>query len=290
MGLRVPTHLKFSALKKDIKRVEKSHIMSDANRGPFLLSGMTKQTNASSQKRTRSKTRSITLNTNKILLFAGAAAVVAIGLIYALRTNSSPATGEVQGTMGKPVGQVDQLNPFNNVAAIPATVDPSTIRFEKLRTVDLASKTQTTAYPELCKDRQFRESDSACQTVKVLEKVQAIEARYSYAGPAMSAGESVPGRDSFSVYFHPEDLASAGPVEKLNREQAESLFDVSTTRPTVQKRVVDKDHSKYCDGNYVDGNWVRKDANCKDDVQYISQSAPSTNLLVQVDVHHTAAH
>jgi hypothetical protein len=230
------------------------------------------------------------MNKNMTILIAGAAAVLGFGLGYVVKSNSSaPATSEVQGTIGKPVTQVDQLNPFTNVAAIPATVDPATIRFEKLRQVELASKTKTTTDTEKCKEGQFRESDPTCQTVTVLEKVKAIEARYSYAGPAMSTGETVLGRDQFSVYFRPEDLAAVGSIEKLNREQAGSLFDVSTSRPVVQAKLVDKEHSKYCDGNYVDGNWVRKDASCQDQVVYINQMVPSTNLLVQVDVRRPAA-
>ena len=228
------------------------------------------------------------MNKNTILI-AGAAAIIGFGLGYVLKTNSStPASGEVQGTIAKPVAQVDQLNPFTNVAAIPATVDPATIRFEKLRPVQLASKTKTTTDSEACKQGQFREGDPTCQKVTVLEKVQAIEARYSYAGPAMASGETVLGRDQFSVYFRPEDLGAVGPIEKLNREQAGSLFDISTSRPTVQQKLVDKEHSHYCDGNYVDGNWVRKDASCQDQIQYINQMVPSTNLVVQVDVRRPA--
>jgi hypothetical protein len=52
--------------------------------------------------------------------------------------------------------------------------------------------------------------------------------------------------------------------------------------------VIDKQHSQFCDGNYVDGSWVRKDPKCQDQVQYISQTVASPNLMVQVDVKHPA--
>jgi hypothetical protein len=231
--------------------------------------------------------RSKILNKNKILLIAGAAVAVAIGLVFVIRTNSSTSTKDVQGAIATRSTQtaINNLNPFTNVASIPAIVDPATIRFEKLKMVELASKTKTTNDPAKCKDQQFREPDgSTCQTVAVLERVKAVEARYSYNGPVLSAGETIPGRDQFTVYFRPEELASAGPVEKLNREQAESLFELTTSRPMVEEKVIDKAHSQFCDGNYVDGSWTRKDPNCQDQVQYMTQTVPSPNLLVQVEL------
>ena len=226
--------------------------------------------------------------TKNILLFVGGAVVATI-VAYAIHASSSTSTSDVQGTIAKRTSQTNEINPFTNVANIPSTVDPKSIRFEKLRNVELASKTKVTADPANCKDRQFSESDVTCQSVQVLERVKAVEARYSYAGPVLSSGEATPGRDSFSVYFHPEQLAAAGQAEKLNREQAESLFDVNTSRPMVDEKVIDKAHSHFCEGNYVDGNWVRKDANCKDEVVYITQTVPSPNLQVQVDLHRPAS-
>jgi hypothetical protein len=231
------------------------------------------------------------LTTTKIALFVGAAVVVAGGLILAIRMNPSTSTNDGHGTIGAPVKQavqLDQLNPFTHVASIPASVDPATIRFEKLKTVELASKTKTTTDPN-CKDKQFRDPDGAnCQSVAVEERTKAIEATYSYNGTVISAGETIPGRDTFFVYFHPEELGINGSIEKLNREQAGSLFQVSTSRPMVEQKVIDKQNSHFCEGNYVDGNWVRKDPKCQDQVQYMNQTVPSPYLMVQVDLRHPA--
>jgi hypothetical protein len=227
------------------------------------------------------------MTATKIALFAGAAVVVAGGLALVIR-NSSTSTSDGHGTIAAPaasmaVKQSDQLNPFTHVASIPANVDPSTIRFEKLKTVELASKTSTSTDPN-CKDKQFREPDASnCQTVKVEEKVKAVEAMYSYNGTVISAGESVPGRDSFSVYFKPEEVATDGPADKLKRDQAASLFQVNIYRGTVEQKVIDKANSHFCEGSYVDGSWVRKDPTCQDQVQYINQTVPSPYLTVQVD-------
>jgi hypothetical protein len=231
------------------------------------------------------KNREQDMNKNKIILFGAAVVVVAVVVDIATRSNNSTPASAVQGTIATRSVETKEINPFVNVAAIPAAVDPGTIRFEKVRNVDLASKMKVTSDAANCKDRQFRESDSTCTSVSVLEKVKAVEARYSYSGPAMSSGETVPGRDQFSVYFRPEELAAAGPIEKLNREQAESLFTVNTSRPTVDEKVIDKAHSQFCDGNYVDGNWMKKDSKCQDQVVYTTQTVPSPNMTVQVDVH-----
>jgi hypothetical protein len=231
----------------------------------------------------------------KIALFAGAAAVIAAGLVVAFRMSPSTSANEGHGTIAAPVpaapvkqaGQVGQVNPFTNTASIPAIVDPSTIRFEKLRMVELASKTKTTSDAQDCKDRQFRDPDGTnCQTVKVEERVQALEATYSFNGPVLSAGESLPGRETFAVYFRPEDVGVDGSVAKLKRDQAASFFQVSTYRPMVEQKVIDKEHSHFCEGNYVDGSWVRKDTTCQDQVQYADQTVPSPYLTVQVDLRN----
>jgi len=226
------------------------------------------------------------MNSTKITLLAGSAVVIAAGLVFAIKMNTPASTSDARGAVGVLPNPSRELNPFNHVASIPATADPKTIRLEKLKMVDLASKTETTTDPQNCKERQFREPDGQpCEAVKVLDRVRAIEANYSFIGPQVTTGEGeiIPAsRKTFSVYFRPEELPVA--VDKLNREQAESLFAVSTSRPMVAEKVIDKAHSHFCEGNYVDGNWTKKDANCQDQVQYMNQTVASPNLLVQVEV------
>ena len=233
------------------------------------------------------------MNTTKITLLAGAAVVIAGGLYFAMRVNTPASTADGRGTIGVMPSPTRELNPFNNVASIPATVDPATIRFEKLKMVSLASKTQVNTNAQDCKERQFRDADgSGCETVKVLERVKAVEANYSYIGPQWSTAEGeiiAPTRQTFAVYFHPEVLPATKPADKLNREQAESLFAISTSRPMVQEKVVDRQHSRYCEGNYVDGNWIQKDSGCKDQVQYETRTVPSEYWAVNVEVRHPAS-
>jgi len=228
------------------------------------------------------------MNKTKITIFAGAAVVVAGALLFTIKTNRSTSPTDGQGVIGaRPA--TTETNPFSHSVLIPATVDPSTIRFEKLKAVELATKIQTTTNTQDCNERQFRDPDgSGCQSVKVIERARAVEADYSYVGPELAAGETVPGRDTFSVYFRPEEVGVDGSVAKLKRDQAAALFQVNTFHPTVEQKVVDKQNSRYCEGNYVDGNWVQKDKTCHDQVQYISKSMLSANWTVQVDVRHPA--
>jgi hypothetical protein len=182
-----------------------------------------------------------------------------------------------------------ELDPFTHIASIPATVDPSTIRFERLKIVDLASRTQDTSNSQDCKNQQAREpGGSSCETVKVLDHVKAIQADYSFIGPQLATGEGeiAANRQTFSVFFRPEELSSGGSIEKLNREQAESLFQVSTSRPMVQQRVIDKQNSQLCQGSYVDGNWTPADPKCQEHVQYTTRIVPSTYWAVAVDLRH----
>jgi hypothetical protein len=245
---------------------------------------------AASPLRIGSKKEERTMNTKKIALIAGVAVVIAGGLLLAFKMGQSTSTTDVAGTIAAPTAQTTEINPFTHVASIPAIADPSTIRFEKLKTVEIASKTKTTTDAARCKELQSRDPDgSSCQTTTVLERVKAVEASYSYNGLELSAGENVPGRDTFSVYFRPEEVVVDGPVEKLKRDQAAAMFLVTTYRPMVEQKVVDKQHSHYCDGNYMDGNWVRTDPKCEDQVQFITQTAPSPNFTVQVDVRTVAA-
>jgi hypothetical protein len=226
----------------------------------------------------------------RILLFAGAAVLFGGGLFLGTRMNSPAPAAEGRGAIGVMPSPTSESDPFTHVASIPATVDPSTIRFEKLKAVTLATKTETTKAAD-CDQRQFREPDgSNCETVKVLERAKAIQANYSFIGPQTSAdGETGPTRQGFSVYFRPDELPLNAPAEKLNREQAESLFQISTSRPMVQQKVLDKQASHLCDGHYADGSWVPNDPKCQDQPQYTTQTVPSAYWAVTVDVRHPAS-
>jgi len=230
----------------------------------------------------------------QIAIFSGAAIVVAGALVFTMKHNQpATSTKEGQGIIGaRPETDVTTaaIDPFTHTVSIPATVNPATIRFEKLKPVELASKIETTNNTSDCQDRQFRDPDgTTCGSVKVIERVKALEASYSYIGPELSAGETIPGRQNFSVYFRPEEVGLDGPADKLKRDQAAVLFHVNTFRSMVEQKSIDKQNSHFCEGNYVEGHWMQKDANCRDQIQYVPQMVPSPNWTVQVDVLRSVA-
>jgi hypothetical protein len=228
------------------------------------------------------------MNRTKVTLFAGAVVVIAAGLVFVTKMNTPASTSDARGAVGVLPNPSRELNPFNHVASIPATADPATIRLETLKMVNLASKTQATADPQNCKQQQFREPDGQpCEAVKVLDRVKAIEADYSYIGPQVTTGEGeiIPAsRKTFSVYFRPEELPVA--VDKLNREQAGSLLQIATSRPMVQEKIIDKQNSHFCEGKYTDGGWMPVDPKCQDHVQYTTQTVASEYWAVEVNLRH----
>jgi len=230
------------------------------------------------------------MNITKIVLFAGVALVIAGGLVLVMKMNTPTSTADGRGAIAAPgtASTERELDPFTHVASIPATVDPATIRLESLKTVDLASKIQTSTAPD-CLDRQLRDPQSPnCDSVKVLERVKAVEASFSYIGAQVATSDTPTGpiRQSFAVYFHPEEVQAKVLDSKLKREQAQSLFQVSTSRPVVQERVIDKQSSHFCEGTYVDGTWTPADPKCKDQVQYTTRAVPASYWAVAVDLTH----
>jgi hypothetical protein len=89
------------------------------------------------------------------------------------------------------------------------------------------------------------------------------------------------------VYFRPDELDAAvrqaASARKQDRADTSGYFAVSTYREPVQRVVMDKSRSTFCEGSYVDGNWVHRDVNCVDNVSYKTISALSDYITVRVD-------
>ena len=92
---------------------------------------------------------------------------------------------------------------------------------------------------------------------------------------------------TFQVYFRPEELPpalrSAPSIGKMKRAELATYFNVTTSRTPVRTAVIDEANSSLCDGNYVDGNWIQKDPNCKDKVSFKTVIKRSEYITVQVD-------
>jgi len=69
----------------------------------------------------------------------------------------------------------------------------------------------------------------------------------------------------------------------MKRAELATYFNVATSRAPVRAAVIDAANSSFCDGSYMDGNWIQKDSNCKDKISIKTVVRPSEYITVQVD-------
>jgi len=110
---------------------------------------------------------------------------------------------------------------------------------------------------------------------------------YSFKGQPTASDEYGNAYFTFSVYFRPDELSpslrraiSSG---SISRTAAAEAFELTTSRDSVQRTAVDQPNSTFCDGNYLDGNWTRKDPKCQDDVAYKAVVSSSSYITAKVD-------
>jgi hypothetical protein len=179
--------------------------------------------------------------------------------------------------------------PFTHLAYIPAGVDPGTIRFEKARVVKISTSSRSTTDSNYCREVAFRDPGGSvvCPQAQTGAAVPAYEVTFSLQGQPLASDERADRNFTFRVYFRPEELgadvqkALAG--KKLNRSDAAGYFTVSTYRENARRVAVDNKQSRFCGGNYVDGQWSKTEAGCQDDVRYASVIAPSDYITVRVE-------
>jgi hypothetical protein len=183
----------------------------------------------------------------------------------------------------------EDLNPFTHLATIPTGADLTTIRFEKARLVNLASRVRLTKDGGYCKELAFRDPGGslACPYGQTETRIPAYEVTYSYTGQPLASDEYAVRNFTFSVYFRPDefapDLQNALSRGKLRRSDAAGYFALSTYREPAARLAIDDSHSHFCEGSYVDGAWVRADAGCKETISYTALTAPSLYVTVKVD-------
>ena len=92
---------------------------------------------------------------------------------------------------------------------------------------------------------------------------------------------------TFNVYFRPGEISpallevlSSG---KTEGSAVEGFFELSTAQESTQLLAVDQANSTFCEGNYVDGNWVRTNPKCEDRIVYKTVKSPSPYVTVRVD-------
>jgi hypothetical protein len=216
------------------------------------------------------------------------AALVGRGMLAIPAAADEPG-GTARATVAVQMPQTQELGPFTHFARIPADSDTATIRLEKIRSVRVPQLVQYTAHAAYCRDMAFRDPGGSmyCPESRTIGTAAAFEATYSYTGQPLASDEYHVGRYTFQVYFRPDELASevraAIETGKWKATYLAEYFMLHTDPESVHRAVIDESQSKFCDGNFVDGNWTRTDPACRDQIAYATATVLSGYLTVKVD-------
>jgi hypothetical protein len=185
--------------------------------------------------------------------------------------------------------QVEDLQPFTHFASVPADSDAASIKFESVKTMKVFTERKVTKDPGYCHELQFRDPGGSMYCPSVREETPAVayQVTYSFTGGPLASDEYGNRRFTFQVYFRPEELPqglkialSAG---KLDRREAATYFTLATSRQPLRASVVDEANSVFCDGSYMDGNWIQQDTKCQDKVSFKGVTTLSEYITVQVE-------
>ena len=185
--------------------------------------------------------------------------------------------------------QIEDLHPFTHFASIPATTDPPTIKFERVKATKVFTKVKSTVDPGYCKELQFRDPGGSmyCPYTQDKSPAPAYEVSYSFTGQPLASDEYGNRYFTFQVYFRPEEVApavrSALSAGKMDRADLAPYFKVTTSRLPVRATVIDQANSSFCDLHIVDGSWVLNDPNCRNKVSFKTVTRLSDYITVQVN-------
>jgi hypothetical protein len=213
--------------------------------------------------------------------------LVGLGLVAQPFFAQNPDHGSAAALVKE--AQIENLHPFTHFASIPATADPATIKFERVKATKVFTRVKSTTDSGYCKELQFSDPGGSiyCSYTQNESKAPAYEITYSYRGQPMASDEYGNRDFTFQVYFRPEELPPtllrALSTGKVNRAELATYFNVATSRLSVRAAVIDEAKSSFCEGNYMDGNWIQNDPHCRDKVSFKTVTMPADNIMVQVD-------
>jgi hypothetical protein len=190
---------------------------------------------------------------------------------------------------GNVKARVETLNPYTHAASIPEGSDLASIRFEGVKKVKVATSVKSKADERYCNEEQFRDPGGSmyCPYAPIATSAVAYRVTYSYRGQALASDEYANPNSTFSVYFRPEELPddarAALIADKISRADLAGYFDVKTYRDTVAQAGIDSAASTFCEGTYIDGEWVHTNSTCQDHVAYTTVTVPSSYITVRID-------
>jgi hypothetical protein len=181
------------------------------------------------------------------------------------------------------------LHPFTHLASIPADSDPESIKFAKVRATKVFTERNSSMDPGYCDDLQFRDPGGSmyCPHVQEGSPALAYEVTYSFTSQPLPSDEYGERNFTFQVYFRPEELPqalrTAISAGKVKGAEVGTYFNVATSRTPVRAAVIDEANSSFCDGNYVDGNWIQQDPKCQDKISFKMVTITSDYITVRVE-------
>jgi len=193
---------------------------------------------------------------------------------------------------GQDLVTVKDLDPFTHVVRIPADAEQSSIRFEQVKLAKIPTRVRLSENARYCEQLAFRDpgGSSYCPNPAFEDPTAAYEIIYSYNGPAMASDEFGGKHFTCRVYFRPEDFSAATRKmfsEKAVRSDLAAVFTLTTSRDPERRRVIDEANSRFCEGNYVDGAWQRKDTQCTETIKYKTVTAPSEYVTLRIGLSGT---
>jgi hypothetical protein len=182
------------------------------------------------------------------------------------------------------------LAPFTHVTYIPVGADLSSIRFEGIHAVKVATKERSVRNLHYCEERLATEPGGSmyCPLITLDSAVPAYRVTYTFTAPLMASDEYGNTSFTFSVYLRPDEISlslrQALSSRKVSRADASEYFRISASRDSARQVIVDEANSTFCEGDYIDGNWSPRNPKCQDHIVYKNVASASPYLTVKVDV------
>ena len=223
-------------------------------------------------------------NSRNLTLFRGAQ-IYSIGLPSGVRREIDGADADP-----KPPTQIVDFAPFTHIAYIPAGADISSIRFKGIKAVKIATRQRSVSSLSYCEER-LRAAEPGgsmyCPLTTDESAVPAYKVTYTFTAPPIPSDEYGGRSFTFDVYFRPDELSpslrKALTSSRVRRTDLSEYFKISAYRESVEQIVVDPGNSTVCDGNYVDGDWVKTNRKCHGAIAYKRVASASPYIAVRID-------
>jgi len=234
------------------------------------------------------------LLTVSVILLMGSVASAQYGVKSTTVALATPATSALSASTrssvpanGHDAVAINGLASFTHTSEIPESADLASIRFESVRAVRIPTRTYSTTDADYCEAASLRDPGGSieCPAVHRGAFTRAYQVTYSFEGPALASDEYGSRRNTFSVYFRPEEFSpeQRTAVRQGGRAHLAEFFELTTSRELQSREVVDYNNSAFCDGTYVDGLWVHTSPGCQDSIRFKTITTSSGRVTARVE-------